>query len=89
MPVVLVLTKFDLLVSHVLLDIAGGDFQQHERANVEAQAMYEESCRHLLGKHPRDMPAEIVSSTSSLYLHSVEGRFDTSVCFQRNQDLVT
>ena len=61
MPVVLVFTKFDLLVSK----IAGGDSQQHERAKVEAERKYEESCHLILRKQPRDVPAEIVSSTCS------------------------
>ncbi|KAI0246859.1 hypothetical protein BJV78DRAFT_1286034 [Lactifluus subvellereus] len=63
-PVVLVFTKFDLLVSQVLLDTAGGDPRYHEHAKARAQDMCEESCRRLLRKHPRDVPAEIVSTRS-------------------------
>ncbi|KAI0246085.1 hypothetical protein BJV78DRAFT_197290 [Lactifluus subvellereus] len=65
-PVVLVFTKFDLLVSKVLFDIAGGDSQQHERAKVEAERKYAESCHLLLRKQPRDVPAEIVSTNPGL-----------------------
>ncbi|KAI0245740.1 hypothetical protein BJV78DRAFT_1365236 [Lactifluus subvellereus] len=60
-PVVLVFTKFDLLVTQVLPDIASGN---HDRAKARAQEMCEQSCRRLLRKHPRDVPAEIVSTRS-------------------------
>ncbi|KAI0246090.1 hypothetical protein BJV78DRAFT_1158147 [Lactifluus subvellereus] len=65
-PVVLVFTKFDLLVSKVLFDIAGGDSQQHERAKVEAERKYEELCHLRLRKKPRDVPVEIVSTNPGL-----------------------
>jgi hypothetical protein len=65
-PVVLVFTKFDMFCSQVLFDITGGDTQYHERAKVKAQQICEESCHRLLGKQPRDVPAEIVSSTCLL-----------------------
>ncbi|KAI0245737.1 hypothetical protein BJV78DRAFT_262384 [Lactifluus subvellereus] len=60
-PVVLVFTKFDLLVSQVLPDFASGD---DDRAKARAQEMCEESCRWLLRRHPRNVPAEIVSTRS-------------------------
>ncbi|KAI0246861.1 hypothetical protein BJV78DRAFT_1286036 [Lactifluus subvellereus] len=60
-PVVPVFTKFDLLVSQVLLDIADGDPRYHEHAKARAQDMCEESCRRLLRKDSKDVPAEIVS----------------------------
>jgi hypothetical protein len=59
-PVVLVFTKFDVLVSQALFDI-GGDAQHYERAWTRAITIYEESCRRLFHKEPRDVPAEIVS----------------------------
>ena len=62
MPVVLVFTKFDRLVSQVLFDTPGSDSQHHERAKDRAQGMCEESYRRLLLKN---VPAEIVSSTCS------------------------
>ena len=68
MPVVVVFTKFDLVVSQVLFDIAGGDAQHHERARARAHRMYEDSCRGLFHKDPRDVPAEIVSGTFISYL---------------------
>jgi len=55
-PVILVLTKFDALVAKVRLDIPS-----HERARAEAHAMYENLCRQIFRKEPRDVPAEIVS----------------------------
>ncbi|KAN0136731.1 hypothetical protein V8E53_005501 [Lactarius tabidus] len=60
-PVILVLTKFDLVVSQVLLDRFSGAPQYHEGARASAHAMYEEFCRHIFDKEPRDVPAEIVS----------------------------
>lgn len=79
MPVVLVFTKFDLLVSQVLIDIAGGDTQHHERAKARAQEMCEGSCRRLLRKHPRDVPAEFVSSTCSPVYVTWKGSLTPSV----------
>jgi len=60
-PVVIVFTKFDLVVSRVLFDIARGDTRYHERARARAHTMYEDACRDMLHKEPRDVPAEIVS----------------------------
>jgi hypothetical protein len=60
-PVVVVFTKFDVVVSRVLFDIAGGNAQYHERARARAYTMYEEASRHLFHKDPRDVPVEIVS----------------------------
>ena len=60
-PVILVLTKFDALVSKVGLDIPSGDTQHHGRARAGAHAMYEDLCRRIFHKEPRDVPAEIVS----------------------------
>ena len=65
---VLVFTKFDVVVSRVLFDIAGGNAQYHERARARAYAMCEESCRRLFHKDPRDVPAEIVSGIYSFFL---------------------
>jgi hypothetical protein len=64
-PVILVLTKFDLVVSQVLLDRFSGAPQYHERARASAHTMYEEFCRHIFDKEPRDVPAEIVSGIYS------------------------
>ena len=68
MPVVLVFTKFDLIVFKVLFDIAGGNAQDHEHAWAKAHSLYEESCRRLFHKDPGGIPAEIVSGTLSLHL---------------------
>ncbi|KAN0133589.1 hypothetical protein V8E53_008577 [Lactarius tabidus] len=57
-PVILVLTKFDIVVSKVLFEIAPDDPQQHGRARADAHAMYEDSCRRLFHK---DVPTEVVS----------------------------
>jgi hypothetical protein len=65
-PVVVVFTKFDVVVSRVLFDI-GGNAQYHERARARAYTMYEESCRRLFRKDPRDVPVEIVSGISSFF----------------------
>jgi hypothetical protein len=60
-PVVLVFTKFDLVVSQVLLDNFSGEPQHHEHARAGARTMYEESCRRIFNKEPRNVPAEVVS----------------------------
>ncbi|KAH8985726.1 hypothetical protein EDB86DRAFT_3246299 [Lactarius hatsudake] len=52
-PVILVITKFDVGVR--------GDAQQHEHTRARAFAMCEDSCRRLFNKDLRDVPAEIVS----------------------------
>jgi hypothetical protein len=69
-PVILVLTKFDAVVSDVLFDIARGDVQQYGRAKATAHAMCEDSLRRRFDKDPRDVLAEIVSSTYSLSLYA-------------------
>jgi hypothetical protein len=63
--VILVLTKFDALVSKVGLDIPSGEPQ--ERARAGAHAMYEDLCRQIFRKEPRDVPAEIVSGMYSFF----------------------
>jgi hypothetical protein len=60
-PVILVLTKFDLVVSQILLDSFSGAPQYYERARASAHTAFEESCRRTFNKEPRDVPAEIVS----------------------------
>lgn len=65
-PVILVATKFDLVVSEVLFDIAGGDTRLYERARGTAHAKYEESRRSLFRGKLRDVPVEIVSSAYPL-----------------------
>ena len=70
MPVVLVLTRFDIVVSKVIFDIARGDIQQHERARARAHAMCEESLRRRFNKDPKDVPAEIVSGASPFSPHA-------------------
>ncbi|KAI9438740.1 hypothetical protein H4582DRAFT_2076367 [Lactarius indigo] len=59
-PVVVVFTKFDVVVSQVRLDSPD---EAHERARTRAHTIYEDSCRRLFHKDPRDVPAEIVSGT--------------------------
>jgi hypothetical protein len=61
-PVVLVATKFDLVVSQVPADIAGDAARHHEHARARAHAMYKRTCRSLLPSHLKDVPAEAVSS---------------------------
>ncbi|KAF8269504.1 hypothetical protein EI94DRAFT_1828906 [Lactarius quietus] len=59
-PVILVFTKFDVVVSRVLFNIAGGDPQQYERARAHAHTMYQDSRPRLFRKDPSDVPAQIV-----------------------------
>lgn len=54
-PVLIVFTKFDLLVSRVQ------SIQKHEQPVARAHAMYEDSCRSLFHKDPKDVPAVIFS----------------------------
>ena len=85
-PVVLVFTKFDVVVSQVLFDI-GGDAQHHAHARTSAITMYEESCRRLFHKESRDVPAEIVSGMCPLSKSRfVEGSANCHAIVQRNQD---
>ncbi|KAI9438752.1 hypothetical protein H4582DRAFT_195796 [Lactarius indigo] len=60
-PVLIVFTKFDLLVSRVRFDITHGDIQTHEQPGVQARAMYENFCGSLFHKDPKDVPAVIFS----------------------------
>jgi hypothetical protein len=61
-PVILVLTKFDAVVSEMLVDIPRGDVLRYERASVTARVTCEDSLRRRFDKDPRDVPAEIVSA---------------------------
>ena len=58
---ILVLTKFDEVISEALFDVARGDVLQYERARAEARANYEDSIRRRFGQDPRDVPVEVVS----------------------------
>ncbi|KAF8259219.1 hypothetical protein EI94DRAFT_1813704 [Lactarius quietus] len=60
-PVVLVFTKFDVVISRVLSDIASGNVLHHARARARAHTIFEDSCRRLFRKEPSEIPAEIVS----------------------------
>ena len=73
MPVVLVITKFDAVVSQVLLDSFSDAPQQLNRARDSANKMYEDSCRRAFDKEPGAIPAEIVSGTCSFLPVLLEG----------------
>ncbi|KAH9074319.1 hypothetical protein EDB83DRAFT_2356300 [Lactarius deliciosus] len=75
-PVVIVFTKFDLVVSQVRLDGPSGEAHTYER--TRARGRIEESCRHLFHKDPRDVPAEIVSGNlpSSAIHFVLDGRIN-------------
>ncbi|KAF8267151.1 hypothetical protein EI94DRAFT_1802156 [Lactarius quietus] len=81
-PVVLVFTKFDVVVSQVLFDI-GGDAQHYERARTRAYTMFEDSCRRLFRRDPRDVPAEIVSEKSR-FLDLIDNLIVTTDSFITN-----
>ncbi|KAF8262935.1 hypothetical protein EI94DRAFT_1742200 [Lactarius quietus] len=57
-PVILVLTKFDMVVSDILSKVSSDNA---ELAKVTALQMCEDSCRRHFDKGLREMPAEIVS----------------------------
>ena len=87
MPVILVFTKFDVVVSESQIpsDTSCDDVQQHERARAKALAMYEDSCRRLLQKDPRDVPAEIMSGTDSFSYASYGGHLTSSIVLRGPQ----
>ena len=57
-PVLIVFTKFDLLVSNITRD-------RHEDPRARAHAMYEDLCRSQFNKDPKDVPAVIFSGNCS------------------------
>ena len=61
MPVVLVFTKFDEIVTDFLRDTHGSDAQQ--RARDKALEMYKGSFRRLFDKAPSEAPAGVFSGT--------------------------
>ena len=75
MPVVLVITKFDVVVSQVLLDFFSDTPQQLNRARDSANRMYEESYRRVFNQELA-IPAEIVSGTGSFLPALLEGSTD-------------
>jgi len=66
-PVIIVLTKFDLVLSQFLTGSEGRSSQHDERARTWAYTQCEESCRSLFRTEPKDVPAEIVSGSRSLF----------------------
>lgn len=62
MPTVVVFTKFDQAVA---LESGGS-------ARTSARARFEQSCRSVFRKEPRDVPAEMVSGNYSLICSSVQ-----------------
>lgn len=65
-PVVLVFTKFDEIVTKVLSDIRGSDSRyDYESARSTAHTIFEGSCRSLFRRNPKEVPAEVVSSNHS------------------------
>jgi len=68
-PVLIVFTKFDLLVSRVQFDITHGDIQKHEHPSARAHAMYKDLCSSLFHKDPKDVPAVVFSGNCySVYI---------------------
>jgi hypothetical protein len=65
--VIIVLTKFDVVVSRMLAGPEGRNSQHDERARTRAYTQCEESCRSLFCTEPKDVPAEIVSGSISLF----------------------
>ena len=79
MPVVLVITKFDMVVSQVLLDRFSDAPQQLSRARDSAYTMCEGSCRRIFDKEPREVPAEIVSGIRSFPPVLLGGQLTSSI----------
>ncbi|KAI9438741.1 hypothetical protein H4582DRAFT_195156 [Lactarius indigo] len=59
-PVLIVFTKFDLLVTRAQFDTTRGDIQTREH-RARAHAMFESLCDSLFHKDPKDVPAVIFS----------------------------
>jgi hypothetical protein len=66
-PILVVFTKFDLLVSRVHSDIT------HEDPRAKAHAIYEDLCRSQFHKDPKDVPAVIFSGNCSSVLCVPQG----------------
>ena len=62
MPVLIVFTKFDLLVSRVQSDITP---EMNEDPRAKVQAMYEDLCRSQFHRDPEDVLAVIFSGNCS------------------------
>jgi hypothetical protein len=64
-PVIIVFTKFDMVVSQVLLESESRSSQQREHARAMAYTQYQQSCRSLFLKEAslREVPTEIVSGS--------------------------
>jgi hypothetical protein len=86
-PIVVVFTKFDLVVSKVPPDLAGSDPRSHESARAIAQRMAEGPCRTFSRGSSGDMPSEIVSSNCSFLRVTQKKLSDAIVCVQRIQNL--
>ncbi|KAH9980733.1 hypothetical protein BJV74DRAFT_887561 [Russula compacta] len=63
-PVIIAITKFDVIVHQVLLESEGGNSQYFGRARARAYTQCEQSCRSLFHRELRDVPAVILSVKS-------------------------
>jgi hypothetical protein len=84
-PVVIVATKFDLVVSQALFDIARGDNQFYEQARTVAHEKYDQSCRSLFPRKTRVVPVEAVSSTLYFHLCGFKGNLTHSTAYSENK----
>jgi hypothetical protein len=66
-PALIVFTKFDQLVSRVRIDDDREDIRNHEDSDVRAHAMFEDLCRSLFQKDPKDVPAVVFSGMYSFF----------------------
>ena len=87
MPVVLVITKFDVVVSRVLFDNYSGGPLQVNCARDSANRIYEESCRRVFDTDPGAIPAEIVSGTCLFLPVLLEGSTDILVIHSESKFL--
>jgi hypothetical protein len=65
-PVVVVATKFDTVVSQVSYDMAGKGTQSYEETKAAAHERFERSCRSVFPRNLRDVPVE--TSSGIIYL---------------------
>ena len=60
-PTLIVFTKFDMFVPQIQIENKRGDERNHEDSDAEAHAVFEDLCRSLFQKDPKDVPAVIFS----------------------------
>ena len=87
-PVVVAITKFDVVVDQVLFEFEGGNSQYLERARARAYTQCEQICRSLFCRELRDVPAVILSGNCSFSMMCSLDIFHLCVVKSQFHDLV-